>query len=100
MRMDSGGDPTPGTNVGTITYNINGTDRHIMTGSSFGINTITPGSYALNVNGSSIFKIIDINNPDGRTTHFPFGSSGQNYIRGPVNVDQDDLRFGNRISNF
>ena len=37
IRIDSGGDPTPGTNAGTITYNINGSDKHIMTGSSFGI---------------------------------------------------------------
>jgi hypothetical protein len=39
IRIDSGGDPLPGTNAGTITYNINGSDRHIMTGSRFGINT-------------------------------------------------------------
>jgi hypothetical protein len=52
IRIDSCGDPTPGANVGTIKYNINGSDKHIMTGSSFGINTITPGSYALNVNGN------------------------------------------------
>ncbi len=43
---------------------------------------------------------IDIINPDGRATHFLFGSSGQNYIRGPVNTDLDALRFGSRISNF
>jgi hypothetical protein len=54
MRMDSGGDPTPGANSGTITYNINGSDKHIINGSSFGINTITPGSYALNVNGTTM----------------------------------------------
>ena len=56
IRLDSGGDPTPGANAGTITYNINGSDRHIMTGSSFGINTITPGSHALNVNGTTLFN--------------------------------------------
>jgi hypothetical protein len=56
MRMDCGGDPTPGTNAGTITYNINDSDRHIMTGSNFGINTITPGSYALNVNGTTLLN--------------------------------------------
>ena len=32
IRIDSGGDPTPGANAGTITYNINGSDKHIMTG--------------------------------------------------------------------
>ena len=56
MRMDSGGDPTAGTNAGTITYNINGSDKHIINGSSFGINTITPGSYALNVNGTTLLN--------------------------------------------
>ena len=25
--LDSGGDPTPGQNVGTITFNINGSDK-------------------------------------------------------------------------
>jgi hypothetical protein len=56
IRIDSGGDPTPGANAGTITFNINGSDRHLITGSSFGINTITPGSYALNVNGVTYFQ--------------------------------------------
>jgi hypothetical protein len=42
IRLDSGGDPTPGANAGTITYNLNGSDKHIMTGSRFGINTISP----------------------------------------------------------
>jgi hypothetical protein len=37
----------------TITYNINGSDDYVMTGSSFGINTITLESYALNINGNT-----------------------------------------------
>jgi hypothetical protein len=51
IRIDCGGDPTPGTSVGTITYNINSSDKHIMTGSSFGFDTTTPrpGSYASNM---------------------------------------------------
>jgi hypothetical protein len=53
IRIDSGGDPTPGANVGTITFNINGSDKHIITGSGMGIGTTTIGSYALNVNGTS-----------------------------------------------
>ena len=52
IRIHSGGDPTPGANTGTVLYNINGTDRHIITATSFGINTITPGAYSLFVNGS------------------------------------------------
>jgi len=82
----------------SATTNIRGSS--IITNGNIGIGTTNPGTYNLNVNGSSRFTFIDIINPDGRATHFPFGSGGQNYIRGPVNIDQDDLRFGNRISNF
>ena len=42
IRIDSGGDPTPGANAGTITFNINGSDRHLITGSSFGISNTSP----------------------------------------------------------
>ncbi len=38
----SGGDPFPGSNSGKITYNINGSDRHIMTSTGLGINTTSP----------------------------------------------------------
>ena len=31
IRLDSGGDPTPGENSGKMIYNINGLDKHIMT---------------------------------------------------------------------
>ncbi len=68
-RLDSGGDPTPGANAGTITYNINGSDKHIMTGSSFGINTITPGTNALSVNGTTYINGntgLGITNPNCR----------------------------------
>ncbi len=50
VRIDSDSDPAPGANAGT-TYNIKGSDKHIMTCSSFGINAIAPGAYALNVTG-------------------------------------------------
>ena len=52
IRIDSGGDPTAGVNTGTIIYNMNGTDRHIITATSFGINTITPEACALNMSGN------------------------------------------------
>ena len=29
LRIDSGGDSTPGSNAARITYNINGSDEHI-----------------------------------------------------------------------
>jgi hypothetical protein len=56
IRLDSGGDPTPGTNSGKITYNINGLDRHIMTATGLCINTTGPGIFALNVNGDSLLS--------------------------------------------
>ncbi len=31
---------------------------------------------------------------EGRTTHFPFLGNNQNYIRGKLNIDQDDLFVG------
>jgi len=56
IRLDSGGDPTPSTNSGKITYNINGLDRHIMTATGLSINTTGPGIFALNVNGDSLLS--------------------------------------------
>ncbi len=46
IRLDSGGDPYPGSNSGKIIYNINGSDRHIMTSTGLGINTISPRIFA------------------------------------------------------
>ncbi len=45
IRLDSGGNPTPGTNSGEKTYNINGFDKHIMTSSGLGINVTLPGIF-------------------------------------------------------
>jgi hypothetical protein len=56
IRLDSGGDPFPGSNSGTITYNINGLDKHKMTATGFSINTISPGTYALNVSGDTLLS--------------------------------------------
>ncbi len=51
IRLDSGGNPIPGpnSNSGKIIYNINGSDKHIMTSSGLGINITSPGIFALNV---------------------------------------------------
>jgi hypothetical protein len=66
IRLDSGGDPTPGANSGKIIYNINGSDKHIMTSSGLGINITSPGIFALNVNGDSM--LANILNVSGFTT--------------------------------
>ena len=66
IRLDSGGNPTPGTNSGKITYNINGLDKHIMTSSGLGINVTTPGTFALNISGDSMLS--NILNVSGFTT--------------------------------
>jgi hypothetical protein len=56
IRVDSGGNPTPRTNTGTITYNINESDRHIMTSTGLGINIASPGIFALNVSGDTLLS--------------------------------------------
>ena len=73
IRLDSGGNPTPGTNTGTIIYNINGSDRHIMTATGLGINTTSPGTFALNVSGDTLLSSLNIS---GRTI---IGSDIYNY---------------------
>jgi hypothetical protein len=54
IRHDSGGDPSFGSSSGKIIYNINGSDRHIMTSAGLGINTTSPGIFALNVSGDTL----------------------------------------------
>jgi hypothetical protein len=56
IRLDSGGDPSPGSNSRKIMYNINGSDRHIMTSTGLGINTTSPGIFALNVSGDILLS--------------------------------------------
>ncbi len=45
-------------------HNKNGSEKHIITGSSFGINTITPGTNTLSVNGATflvvMFHVVEI----------------------------------------
>ncbi len=48
--------PTPGTNSGKITYNINGLDKHILPSTDLGINITSPGLYALNVSGDTLLS--------------------------------------------
>ena len=55
IRLDNGGDPTPGSNSGKITFTINGIDKNTMTSSGLGINVTSPGIFALNVSGNYIF---------------------------------------------
>ncbi len=43
-----------GSNSGKITYNLNGSDRHMMTSTGLGINTTSPGTFALNVSGATL----------------------------------------------
>jgi hypothetical protein len=53
IRIDSGGDPTVGANQGTILFNINGSDRHLISAATLNINTITSNGNALNVVGTA-----------------------------------------------
>ncbi len=45
-----------GSNSGKITYNINGSDSHIMTATGLGINTTSSGIFALNVSGDTLLS--------------------------------------------
>ncbi len=56
IRLDSGGDPSFGVNSGTIIYNINGLDKHIMNAAGLGINTTSPAILALNVSGDTLLS--------------------------------------------
>ncbi len=60
IRLDSGDNPIPGpnSNSGKIIYNINGSDKHIVTSSGLGINITSPGIFALNVYGDSMLANI------------------------------------------
>jgi hypothetical protein len=58
----------------------------------------TSGSITANSGTSQFTNSIYINNPFGRTTHFPYLGNNQNYIRGKLNIDQDDLYVGGATS--
>jgi hypothetical protein len=89
IRIDPGGDPTPGANAGTITFNMNGSDKHIINGSSFGINTISPGAYALNVVGN-----VTVNGSANIHNGSPF-SVPNNYMQsGSLTIGGTNANYG------
>ncbi len=45
-----------GTNSDKITYDINGSDKHVMTDTGLCINTTGPSLFALNVNGDTLWS--------------------------------------------
>jgi type III secretory pathway component EscS len=48
--------------------------------------------------GTSVFNnSVYITNPDSRQTHLPYLGNNQNYLRGKVNIDQDDLYVGGGV---
>ena len=56
------------------------------------------GSITCNSGQSTIKNYLYIYNPDGRITHLPYSGNNQNYIRGKLNIDQDDLYVGGNIT--
>jgi hypothetical protein len=47
----------------------------------------------------TVANSIYINNPLGRTTHFPYLGNNKHYIyMGKLNIDQDDLYVGGKIT--
>jgi hypothetical protein len=87
-----------GINSYTLRYNVPTNSSHrFYTGTTntvtidgsgnVGIGTNDPSIYKLSVNGILKMSSFDIFNPDGRITHFQFGNSGNNYIRGRLVMD-------------
>ena len=59
--------------------------------------SIIAGRVITSASGISTFRYIYITNPDARQTHFCFSGNNQNYIRGKLNVDADNIYCGQRI---
>jgi hypothetical protein len=55
---------------------------------------ITTTGTIISRSGISNFKHIYITNLDGRQTHLPFAGNNQNYIRGKLNIERDELYVG------
>jgi hypothetical protein len=83
IRIDSGGDPTVGANQGTILFNINGSDRHLISAATFNINTITSNGNALNVVGTAaISGNVGIGTTNTGTNILQVGNAGRLKIGG------------------
>jgi hypothetical protein len=76
---------------GTNNMTLDGTNNLTVTGNINSSGIITSGS------GISTFKRILITNPDARQTLFTWTTDNANYIRGKLNVDQDNIYCGGRI---
>ena len=74
-------------NSTTNTFTIDGSGNTSCSGS------ITAGTNIVSTSGISTFKSIYITNPNNSITHLPY-TNGENYIRGKVNIDQNDLYVG------
>jgi hypothetical protein len=99
IRLDSGGDPTPGANAGTITYNINGSDKHIMTGSSFGIKIME--MYAIINNGLLTINAADWSNSGTKGIIFRNGydtPNNNNHNCSILTYDHDNQGFSDGLS--
>jgi hypothetical protein len=72
---------------------VNGTNNMTLDSG----NNLTVSGSINSSSGESTFKYIRVINPDGRNTHFSYTGNGQNYIRGKLNVDQDNIYCGGYI---
>ena len=75
---------------GTNNMTLDGTNNLTVTGN------INSGGIITSASGISTFKYIYITNPNATQTHLPY-SDGQNYIRGKLNVDGDNIYCGGYI---
>ena len=107
MRLGSAGVIASGT-WWELATKTNGTFNIGKEASTTGLNIDTSGnltvSGTVNCSGvpsgganESTFRYIRVVNPDGRNTHFSYTGNGENYIRGKLNVDGDNIYCGGSI---
>ena len=81
-------------------YQFNGTTFFKSGNGSFIFRNLSESAdnFSLDNSGNATLRnSLYINNPFGRITHLPYLGNNENYIRGKVNIDQDQLYVGGAV---